>query len=405
MKSLNLIKLIYKIHTNSPPPLDQIEKLGLLAVKISQYYALRADFIDESTCVYLAKLYEYSYEAQKQEIDDIIGEDMWVLTGMKYHEKFPFSSASIGQVYLGYLKNGDNKNEKVAIKVRREDFGESFLKDINNAKKIANTLLFLYPKLKKVFNPLEVLNNIEESTLKELDFRNEVKGAKYLQKLKEKNEGNFDLEGLYFSDFIENLCTEKVAVSKFIEGKSFNKLLKEGDLKYSDLLRLFKYHTFYMFKLGVFHGDLHPGNIILKDNGDIHLIDCSTIGKMKVKLRVGLFWFFYYLCRYDYDKAAFYLNEMSEKELENEKFNVFVRKFKNLYSDFKNSTVSQVSLTKRMMETIKLAVNSGMEFEEGMFHVIKSLMYLDGMVLKCNPNVNLMEDIREFTALLESDKL
>ncbi len=405
MKSLNLIKLIYKIHTNSPPPLDQIEKLGLLAVKISQYYALRADFIDESTCVYLAKLYEYSYEAQKQEIDDIIGEDMWVLTGMKYHEKFPFSSASIGQVYMGYLKNEDNKNEKVAIKVRRGDFGESFLKDINNAKKIANTLLFLYPKLKKVFNPLEVLNNIEESTLKELDFRNEVKGAKYLQKLKEKNEKNFDLEGLYFSDFIENLCTEKVAVSKFIEGKSFNKLLKEGDLKYSDLLRLFKYHTFYMFKLGVFHGDLHPGNIILKDNGDIHLIDCSTIGKMKVKLRVGLFWFFYYLCRYDYDKAAFYLNEMSEKELENEKFNVFVRKFKNLYSDFKNSTVSQVSLTKRMMETIKLAVNSGMEFEEGMFHVIKSLMYLDGMVLKCNPNVNLMEDIREFTALLESDKL
>ncbi|WP_418964165.1 hypothetical protein [Cetobacterium sp.] len=40
-----------------------------------------------------------------------------------------------------------------------------------------------------------------------------------------------------------------------------------------------------------------------------------------------------------------------------------------------------------------------------MFHIIESLMYLDGMVLKCKYNVNLIGDIREFTALLESDKL
>ena len=158
-----------------------------------------------------------------------------------------------------------------------------------------------------------------------------------------------------------------------------------------------------MFKLGVFHGDLHPGNIILGENGDINLIDCSTIGRVKIKLRVGLFWFFYYLSRYDYDKSAFYLNEMSEKKLKEENYLKFTKKFKVLYRDFKNSTVSQVSLTKRMMETIKLAINSGMEFEEGMFHIIKSLMYLDGMVLKCNPDVNLMDDIKEFTTLLEND--
>ncbi|MCQ8212055.1 AarF/ABC1/UbiB kinase family protein [Cetobacterium somerae] len=405
MKKLKLMKLIYKIHTNSPPPLEEIEKMGLLAVKIAQYYALRADFIDESTCVYLAKLYEYSYEAQKQDIDDIIGGDMWILTSMKSYEKMPFASASIGQVHLGYLRNNENKSEKVAIKIRREDFKKKFLEDIVNARKVINTLLFFYPKLKKIFNPLEVLNNIEESTLRELDFKNEVEGAKYFERLKKENEKRFDLEELKFSEFIDNLCTEKVAVSKYIEGKSFNTLLKNGELKYEDLLKVFKYHSFYMFKLGVFHGDLHPGNIILDPKGCINLIDCSTIGRVKNKLRVGLFWFFYYLCRYDYDKAVFYLNEMSEKELVDEKYLKFKKDFKELYSDFKNSTVSQVSLTRRMMETIKLAINSGMEFEEGMFHIIKSLMYLDGMVLKCNPNINLMNDIREFTALLESDKL
>ena len=39
--------------------------------------------------------------------------------------------------------------------------------------------------------------------------------------------------------------------------------------------------------------------------------------------------------------------------------------------------------------------------EKGMFAIIKSLMYLDGMVLRCNPNAVLMDDIKGFVADLE----
>ena len=48
------------------------------------------------------------------------------------------------------------------------------------------------------------------------------------------------------------------------------------------------------------------------------------------------------------------------------------------------------------METIKLGVNSGMVFERGMYPIIKSLMYLDGMVLRCNPQALLVRDMRKF---------
>ncbi len=59
------------------------------------------------------------------------------------------------------------------------------------------------------------------------------------------------------------------------------------------------------------------------------------------------------------------------------------------------------------MDTIKLGVHSGMRFEKGMFSIIKSLMYLDGMVLKCRPDAILMEDMRDFIKELEPyvDKL
>lgn len=49
-----------------------------------------------------------------------------------------------------------------------------------------------------------------------------------------------------------------------------------------------------------------------------------------------------------------------------------------------------------MMETIKLGVNSGMRFEKGIFPIIKSLMYLDGMVLRCNPQAILLKDMRKY---------
>jgi hypothetical protein len=49
------------------------------------------------------------------------------------------------------------------------------------------------------------------------------------------------------------------------------------------------------------------------------------------------------------------------------------------------------------MLTIKLGVNSGMKFEKGIFSIIRSLMYLDGMVLKSNPDAVLMNDMRRFT--------
>jgi hypothetical protein len=40
-----------------------------------------------------------------------------------------------------------------------------------------------------------------------------------------------------------------------------------------------------------------------------------------------------------------------------------------------------------MMQTIRLGVLSGMHFDEGMFDIIKSLMYLDGMVIRANPTL------------------
>ena len=85
---------------------------------------------------------------------------------------------------------------------------------------------------------------------------------------------------------------------------------------------------------------------------------------------------------------------MSTQTLPVARLRQFEQDFFELYADFADATVSDVSLTTRMMQTIKLAVNAGMAFERNIFAIIRSLMYLDGMVLRCNPRAVLMRDMR-----------
>jgi ubiquinone biosynthesis protein len=184
-------------------------------------------------------------------------------------------------------------------------------------------------------------------------------------------------------------------VSELIRGETIDELLEKGVMKYQLLLELFHIHGFYLFCIGTFHGDIHPGNILVKD-GNLYFLDTGAISTVGEKMRKGLFGFFDALSSYDYEKSAHALNKMAEREIEGKAYERFRKQFLELYADFTDSTVSQVSLTRRMMETIKLGVNSGMVFEKGMYPIIKSLMYLDGMVLRCNPGAVLMRDVRNF---------
>ncbi len=87
---------------------------------------------------------------------------------------------------------------------------------------------------------------------------------------------------------------------------------------------------------------------------------------------------------------------MAEEGIDGAAYDRFLVAFKDLYKDYAGKTVSEASLTKQMMLTIKLGVNSGLRFEKGIFAIIRCLMYLDGMVLKSNPQAILMEDMRAF---------
>ena len=391
MNIFGFLGLIRSIYGKELPDLARIQAKGLLAVKIAQHFALRIDFLDERVCRHLSQLYRNTLPMPAEDADRLLHSYVpasW-FDAFSHLDKTPFASASVGQVHAGTLKDGT----EVVVKLIKADFTQDFLKDLRSLRRALRVVLFLYPKLRKVFDPMGILDHIESYTLTELNLLNEIDGQIRLKTLAREYQDRYDLSRMGVVRIYPELSNERVLVADRVKGPSFDELLASGRMSYDLLLELFSIHGFFLFGPGVFHGDIHPGNILLDSEGHLVFIDTGALSQVGERIRRGLFRFFVALAAGDHAQCVAHLNEMAEKKIEGPAFQRFHREFKELYKDFAGSTVSEVSLTKKMMDTIKMAVGHGMEFERGMFSIIKSLMYLDGMVLRCNPDAVLMADM------------
>ena len=99
------------------------------------------------------------------------------LDAFESFEEEPFAAASIGQVHRGVLKDGS----EVVVKIIKADFEKSFRKDVARMRRWLRIGLFLNPRLRKVGNPVGLLQHVEDYTLRELDLQNEIQGAELLQ--------------------------------------------------------------------------------------------------------------------------------------------------------------------------------------------------------------------------------
>ena len=400
MRFFAFIKLFNMIFSKKKlPDLDWIQKQGLLFIKIAQTFALRIDFLSPEATIHLQKLFNKA-NPKKVTSESLISILPKKLNNViKNINKEPIGVASVGQVHKAELIDG----RVVAVKFIKTDVEDSFKREVKSFRRFIKFITFFYPKLHKVADPLGVLEHIEEYTIAELDLRNEIKHSKILQNIKKKYEKKFDFSTLNFPEYDENLSTKNVLVSSFIEGASVDACLREKKLSEDKMLDIFRWHGFYMFIVGTFHGDIHPGNIIY-NNGKFTLIDTGAISTVSKRIQQGLFEFMKALSQYDYVECALKLNQMAAVSISGEKYEKFEKKILELYSDFTDTTVTEKSLTKQMMYTIRLGVLSGMTFEKGMFPIIKSLMYLDGVVLQGAPDMILMKEMRKYIKSFEEAK-
>ena len=384
-----------EILKSGPADLDWIQSQGLLAVKLAQIFALRSDMISVEKCRQLQQLYQHASSIPSEAVFENL--EARAPTGFfdafEDIDKVPLAAASVGQVHRATLKSG----EDVVIKVIKAENEKAFRRDVKRMRRWLRIFLTFMPKLRRVGNPVALLNHVADYTTRELDLRNEIAGAEELMQIQNDVKGTFSMEKLRFPKYYPELSNEHVLVSEFIRGDSLEDGIDSGTLSWSTLLDLFRVHGAYLFGIGTFHGDLHPGNCIIDDDGNFVFIDNGAICHAPPMISSALFRFFEHLSNSELESAFEALLGVSKKQLSEKRKEKYMKTMYGIYHDFEMRSVGEQSLTQIMMKTVRCAVEiAGADFGEEAFPIIRALMYLDGLVIRTHPDVKLIRSMSPY---------
>ena len=392
MRMLTFIRFMRQIMRKKPADLDWIQRQGLMAVKLAQIFALRPDLLGEEKCKQLQQLYQHAASIPPEDWEETLRSKAIpnFFDNFKSINPTPLAAASVGQVHRATLLNGD----EVVIKFVKQANAVKFRQEVDRMKSWLRIFLIFSPRLRKVGNPMALLNHVADYTTRELDLRNEILGAEELKKIQSEIAEEFPTPKLRFPKYYPKLSNENVLVSEFIEGISLEEGIESKSLEWSTLLELFRIHGAYLFGIGTFHGDLHPGNCIIDGEGRFVFIDNGAICHAPSFVNRSLFNFFEHLSRQEMHSAFMSLLDMTTKKPNGKKMQKYLNRMNEIYADFEKKPVGEQSLTRIMMQTVRAAVElANAEFGEEAFPIIRALMYLDGLVIRTHPEVLLIKSM------------
>ena len=227
-----------QIMRKKPADLEWIQKQGLMAVKLAQIFALRPDLLGEEKCNQLQQLYQHAASIPPEDWESTLKEKAieGFFDNFEWIDKNPLAAASVGQVHRARLNNGDD----VVIKFVKQANAKEFRKEVDRMKSWLRIFLVLSPRLRKVGNPMALLNHVADYTTRELDLRNEIHGANELKSIQDKIAEDFPTTMLRFPKYYPEISNENVLVSEFIEGMSLEEGIENKSLSWETLLELFQ---------------------------------------------------------------------------------------------------------------------------------------------------------------------
>jgi len=195
----------------------------------------------------------------------------------------PVAAASVAQVHRGRLRDGTD----VAIKVRRPHLRERIERDLTLLRIVAAALSRL-GALGEAANPVAIVEDLTATMRGELDLRREARDmAAFGANLAARG----DNAGIVVPEPIEELVGERVLVMTYVEGTSVDDgaALRAAGFDLEDLVR--RGARAWMegaLVHGLFHGDVHAGNLFVTPAGEVAFLDFGIMGRLDEHTRTVL---------------------------------------------------------------------------------------------------------------------
>ncbi len=366
-----------------------IEELGPTFVKFGQIVADRPDLASDHLREELKKL-----QSNARPMDD--GEAISLVEMELGHpieevflsfEKKHIASASIAQVYSAVLRTG----ERVAIKIQRPNIKHKIEIDLILMKVLARQVVKTYPGLTS-FNVIGFVEDFGENLMKELDFNNEASNMlRFTDMFKE------DPTCYIPKVFIQH-SRQRLLVMEYIEG------LRPDDI---DGLRAAGFDpqviavngTHIILKMilrhGFFHADPHPGNLFIRGDNQIVLLDHGMAASLKPRQIQALINFMLGFSKNDPHRIAKSLLSLSEityfKEMEDLEF-----RLGEIIKKYSYMSYEQVDISAIMSEAFKVIGRYGLAVPSNLFTLIKSLATIQKFAEHLEANVSIAGMIRPY---------
>jgi len=255
-----------------------LEELGPTFVKFGQIMSTRTELLPPEMIEQLKRLQDHAKPVPFSEVMAIIEENCpeWE----DYFgdiEETPVASASIGQVHRAYLRDGT----KVALKIQRPGIPEIIELDIGILQSMAERIETVLPET-RLYNPKGMVDDFAHQIVKELDFTRDARNANRMSR----NFQNFP--GVRFPKIYWEYSRPHFLVMEFVEGVRIDDreaIMEMGLDPHAIGVRGFHAYLKMIFEDGYFHGDPHPGNLLVTKDGDIVFLDFGIVGILRPEKR------------------------------------------------------------------------------------------------------------------------
>jgi len=361
-----------------------LTKLGPAYIKIGQALSTRPDLVPSVYLEELTRLQDQLPPFANEIAYQFIQEELGAPPEAIYAEisPDPIAAASLGQVYRGRLKTG----EEVAIKVQRPDLRERITIDLYILRRLSALVQRTFKVIRS--NLVGILDELGERIFEEMDYIHEGKNAERFLEL------YGQMKDVYVPKIYWEYTNRRVLTMEWITGIKLTQTeqLQQLGINARYLIEVgIQCSLHQLLEHGFFHADPHPGNLLATLDGKLAYLDFGMMSEIKPAQRYGLIEAIVHVVNRDFDSLAQDYVKLEFLSPETD-LTPIIPAFSKVFADAEGASVAELNIKSITDELSDLMYEYPFQVPPYYALIIRSLVTLEGIAIYVDPNFKVLSE-------------